>query len=143
MLQGVVQNPFLGEGLAAGFDVSHDDQRPGFGWFFGRDSEWTSLALDAEGDFSTARNAMDFISKYQRADGKVPHEISQSANFLDWFKKTPFAYASADATPLFIIAVNDYVTRSGDVEFARQKWDNLWRAYEFLQSTHDALSGED
>ena len=138
MLQGVVQNPFLGEGLAAGFDVSHDDQRPGFGWFFGRDSEWTSLALDAEGDFSTARNAMDFISKYQRADGKVPHEISQSANFLDWFKKTPFAYASADATPLFIIAVNDYVTRSGDVEFARQKWDNLWRAYEFLQSTHDA-----
>ena len=138
MLQGVVQNPFLGEGLAAGFDISHDDQRPGFGWFFGRDSEWTSLALDAEGDFSTARNAMDFISKYQRADGKVPHEISQSANFLDWFKKTPFAYASADATPLFIIAVNDYVTRSGDVEFARQKWDNLWRAYEFLQSTHDA-----
>ena len=138
MLQGVVQNPFLGEGLAAGFDVSHDDQRPGFGWFFGRDSEWTSLALDAEGDFSTARNAMDFISKYQRADGKVPHEISQSANFLDWFKKTPFAYASADATPLFIIAVNDYVTRSGDVEFARQKWDNLWRAYEFLQSTYDA-----
>jgi len=138
MLQGVVQNPFLGEGLAAGFDVSHDDQRPGFGWFFGRDAEWTSLALDAEGDFSTARTAMDFLSKYQRADGKITHEISQSANFLDWFKKTPFAYAAADATPLFIITVNDYVTRSGDVEFARQKWDNLWRAYEFLQSTYDA-----
>src|SRR5208337_729867 len=46
--------------------------------------------------------------------------------------------SSADATPLFIIAVNDYVTRSGDIEFAREKWDNLWRAYEFLQSTYDA-----
>ena len=138
MLQGVVQNPFLGEGLVAGFDTSSNDQRPGFGWFFGRDAEWTSLALDAEGDFSTARNAMDFLSKYQRADGKITHEISQSANFLDWFKKTPFAYASADATPLFIVTVSDYVTRSGDIEFARQKWDNLWRAYEFLQSTYDA-----
>ena len=138
MLQGVVQNPFLGEGLVAGFDMSHDDQRPGFAWFFGRDAEWTSLALDAEGDFPTARNAMDFLSKYQRADGKIPHEVSQSASFLDWFNKTPYAYASADATPLFIITVNDYVTRSGDVEFARHKWDNLWRAYEFLQSTYDS-----
>jgi len=137
MLQGVVQNPFLGEGLVAGFDTSGDDRRPGFGWFFGRDAEWTSLALDAEGDFSTARTALEFLSKYQRADGKVPHEISQSANFVDWFK-TPWAFASADATPLFIIAVDDYVMRSGDIEFARQKWDNLWRAYEFLQSTHDA-----
>jgi glycogen debranching enzyme len=137
MLQGVVQNPFLGEGLVAGYNTSRDDHRPGFAWFFGRDAEWTSLALNAAGDFSTARNAMDFLSKYQRADGKVPHEVSQSASFVEWFK-TPWAYASADATPLFIIAVNDYVTRSGDVEFARQKWDNLWRAYKFLQSTRDA-----
>jgi glycogen debranching enzyme len=138
ILQGVVQNPFLGEGLVAGFDASHDDQRPGFAWFFGRDAEWTSLALDAEGDFSTARSAMEFLSKCQRADGKVPHEVSQSASFLDWFNKTPYAFASADATPLFIITVNDYVTRSGDLEFARQKWDNLWRAHQFLQSTYDA-----
>ncbi|MFY9977163.1 MAG: amylo-alpha-1,6-glucosidase [Candidatus Sulfotelmatobacter sp.] len=137
MAQGLVQNPFLGEGLIAGFNTSGDGYRPGFAWFFGRDAEWTSLALDAEGDFSTTRQALDFLSKYQRADGKVPHEVSQSASFVDWFK-TPFAYASADATPLFIIAVNDYVTHSGDIAFAQQKWDNLWRAYEFLQSTYDA-----
>ncbi len=137
MVQGLVQNPYLGEGLVAGFNTSGDAYRPGFGWFFGRDAEWTSLALDAEGDFSTARQALEFLSKYQRADGKLPHEISQSASFTDWFK-TPWAFASADATPLFIIAVNDYVTHSGDVEFARQEWDNLWKAYEFLQSTYDA-----
>jgi glycogen debranching enzyme len=137
MLQGLVQNPLLGEGMVAGYNTSNDDGRPGFAWFFGRDAEWTSLALDADGDFSTARTAMEFLSKYQRADGKIPHEVSQSASFLDWFKNTPYAFASADATPLFIITVNDYVTRSGDVEFARQKWDNLWRAYSFLQSTYD------
>jgi glycogen debranching enzyme len=138
MLQGVVENPFLGEGLVAGFNSSGEDQRPGFAWFFGRDAEWTSLAFSAEGEFSTTRNAMEFLSKYQRADGKIPHEISQSASFVDWFKSTPYAFASADATPLFIITVNDYVTRSGDTEFAQRKWDNLWRAYEFLKSTYDA-----
>jgi GH15 family glucan-1,4-alpha-glucosidase len=137
MVQGVVQNPYLGEGLVAGFNTSGDAYRPGFAWFFGRDAEWTSLALDAEGDFPTARRALEFLSKYQRADGKIPHEISQSASFTDWFK-TPWAFASADATPLFIIAANDYVTRSGDVEFAQQQWDNLWKAYEFLESTFDA-----
>jgi glycogen debranching enzyme len=138
MLQGVVENPFLGEGLVAGFNSSGEDQRPGFAWFFGRDAEWTSLALSAEGEFSTTRNAMEFLSRYQRADGKIPHEISQSASFVDWFKSTPYAFASADATPLFLITVNDYVTRSGDAQFAREKWDNLWRAYGFLQSTYDA-----
>ncbi|MGA7295477.1 MAG: amylo-alpha-1,6-glucosidase [Terriglobales bacterium] len=136
-LQGMVENPFLGEGLVAGYNTSHDDYRPGFGWFFGRDAEWTSLALDAAGDFANARRALEFLSKYQRADGKIAHEISQSASFVDWFK-TPFAFASADATPLFIVAANDYVTRSGDVEFAREQWDHLWKAYGFLQSTYDA-----
>jgi GH15 family glucan-1,4-alpha-glucosidase len=138
MLQGVVQNPFLGEGLVAGFNTSGDDYRPGYAWFFGRDAEWTSLALDAEGEFPTVRKALEFLSKYQRADGKIPHEIAQSASFTDWFKSTPYAYASADATPLFIIAVNDYVTHSGDIGFAQQKWDNLSKAYEFLRSTNDA-----
>jgi GH15 family glucan-1,4-alpha-glucosidase len=137
MLQGVVQNPFLGEGLIAGYNKSGDDYRPGFAWFFGRDAEWTSLALDAEGDFSTVRNALQFLSRHQRADGKIPHEISQSASFVNWFK-TSYAYDAADSTPLFIIAIDNYVTRSGDLEFARQKWDNLWRAYEFLRSTYDA-----
>jgi glycogen debranching enzyme len=137
MLQGLVQNPFLGEGLVAGFNKSGDNDRPGFAWFFGRDAEWTSLALDAEGDFATVRQALEFLSKYQRADGKVTHEISQSASFMEWFK-TPYAYASADATPLFIIAVNDYVTHSGDIGFAKEEWDNLSRAYEFLRSTYDA-----
>ncbi len=138
MLQGVVNNPFLGKGLVAGYNASVDDERPGFAWFFGRDAEWTSLALDAAGDFATTRSALEFLSKYQRADGKVPHEVSQSANFMDWFKTTPFAFASADATPLFVIAVNDYVTRSGDTEFAQGQWDHLWRAYGFLRSTYDA-----
>jgi glycogen debranching enzyme len=137
-VQGVVNNPYLGTGLVAGYRTSGVSQRPGFAWFFGRDSEWTSFALNAEGDFATSRAALDFISKFQRDDGKVPHEISQSATLVPWFKDFPYPWASADATPLFIIAVNDYAIQSGDVGFVREKWDNVWRAYQFLRSTYDS-----
>ena len=137
-IQGLVDNPYLGAGLVAGYRTSGVSQRPGFAWFFGRDSLWTSFALNAEGDYFTSHAALDFISKYQRDDGKVPHEISQSASLVPWFKDYPYAYVSADATPLFIIAMNDYAAQSGDLAFARAKWDNVWRAYQFLRSTYDA-----
>ncbi len=136
-IQGLVNNPYLGSGLVAGYRTSGVSQRPGFAWFFGRDSLWTSFALNAEGDYATTRAALDFISKYQREDGKVPHEISQSASLVPWFKGYPYPYVSADATPLFIIAMNDYAVQSGDVAFAHDNWDNLWRAYQFLRSTYD------
>lgn len=137
VIQGLVTNPYLGTGLVAGYRTSGTTQRPGFAWFFGRDSFWTAFALDAEGDFATTRTALEFISQYQRADGKIPHEVAQGANFVHWFTDYPYAYASADATPLYIIAANDYVKQSGDTAFAREKWDSLWKAYQFLRSTYD------
>jgi len=137
MVQGIVNNPFLGSGLVAGYRTSGESQRPGFAWFFGRDSLWTSLALNAAGDFATTRTALQFIGKYQREDGKMPHEIAQGASFVPWFKDFPYGYASADATPLYIIAMNDYVTESGDIAFAKEKWDGVWKAYQFLLSTYD------
>jgi glycogen debranching enzyme len=137
VLQGMVSNPFLGTGLVAGYRTSGESQRPGFAWFFGRDSLWTSLALDAAGDFANTRAALEFVSKYQRDDGKIPHEIAQAASFVSWFKDFPYGYASADATPLYIIAANDYVTESGDASFASEKWDSLWKAYQFLHATYD------
>ena len=137
-IQGLVTNPYLGTGLIAGYRTSGVSQRPGFAWFFGRDSLWTSFALNTEGDYSTTRTAIDFITKFQRDDGKIPHEISQSASLVPWFKEYPYPYVSADATPLFIIAMNDYVAQSGDLDFLRAKWDNLWKAYQFLRSTYDS-----
>ena len=144
LLQARVDNPIVGSGLIAGYGPSGtqrpgfvESQRPGFDWFFGRDALWTTLALDSEGGFSDARTALELLAKYQRADGKIPHEISQSAGLVDWFGKYPYGYASADATPLFLIAVSDYVERSGDVAFARENWDSIERAYQFLNSTID------
>ena len=137
VVQGLVTNPFLGTGLVAGYRSSGETQRPGFAWFFGRDSLWTSFALNSAGDFATTREALTFLIQFQRADGKIPHEIAQTASLVDWFKNYPYGFASADATPLFVIAVDDYVRSSGDVAFAKEHWDNVWRAHQFLLSTYD------
>src|SRR5207248_1725990 len=40
MVQGLVTNPWLGTGLIAGYRTSGEGQRPGFAWYFGRDSLW-------------------------------------------------------------------------------------------------------
>ncbi len=137
VLQGLVENPFLGRGLIAGYGPSGTGARPGYAWFFGRDALWTVLALNSTGDFATARTALEFLARYQRADGKVPHEIAQSASFVRWFEDYPYGWAAADATPLFLIVVNDYVVHSGDVAFAKDKWPHIRQAYQFLRSTWD------
>ena len=138
MAQSIVDNPLIGKGLVAGYRVDAGDRRPGYDWFFGRDALWTALALNADGDFPTTRLALDFISRFQRQDGKIPHEVPQTASLIQPLAKTPFAFASADATPLYLIAFDDYVTRSGDVEFARQKWETIEKTGKFLRSTFDA-----
>ena len=136
--KGLVNNPLLGEGLVAGYGLSRGVYRPGFAWFFGRDTFWTSFALTSSGDLAAAKAGIAFIAKYQRADGKMPHEISQSASLVPWFEKFPYGYASADATPLFVAAVRNYVQASGDVAFAREMWPALLKAFEFMRANLEA-----
>ena len=128
--------PSAETGLVAGYFSSGDSARPGFGWFFGRDALYTLYAVNSYGDFALSRAALKFLMKRQRADGKMMHEYSQTAAYLDW-KAFPYMYAAADATPLFLTAVWDYVHASGDVEFVRQHKDEIERAWQF-ETTHDS-----
>jgi glycogen debranching enzyme len=123
-------------GLVAGYFASGDSARPGFGWFFGRDSLYTLYAIDSYGDFALAKTELEFLMKRQRADGKVMHEYSQTAGELDW-KSLPYEYAAADATPLFLTAMRDYVRSSGDVAFLQAHRDAVMSAWNF-ETTHDA-----
>src|SRR5271166_2688109 len=135
-VQGLVDQPFAGKGLVAGYNISSGSHRPGFSWYFGRDSMWTALALNAIGDFATTRTALEFLQLYQRPDGKIPHEIAQTVKLIDWWKDYPYGTASADGTPLYLIGFADYVRASGDLAFARDHWDSLWHAYQYLKSTY-------
>jgi glycogen debranching enzyme len=139
--KGIATNPLLGTGLVAGFRTSGESERPGFAWFFGRDALWTSLATNSYGDFATTLAALEFLKKFQRADGKIPHEISQSASLVPWFTEYPYPWASADATPLYVIAHADYYRASGDREFLKQNWDSIVKAYRFTEATDTDSNG--
>ena len=122
--------------LAAGFTGSGDSARPGFGWFFGRDSLWTLYAVNSYGDFSLAKHQLEFLIHRQRPDGKIIHEWSQTADTLDW-KSLPYPFASADATPLLLMATADYLAVSNDTAFVQANWGALQKAWDF-ETTHDS-----
>ncbi len=123
-------------GLVAGYYESADSARPGFGWFFGRDTLFTLYAVNSYGDFALTRRALDFLVHRQRADGKMMHEFSQSADAVDW-KSTPYFYAAADSTPLFIMTMWDYFRVSGDLAYLKRNWEAVRKAYAFTRA-HDS-----
>jgi glycogen debranching enzyme len=133
--KGLATNPLLGTGLVAGFRTSGESERPGFAWMFGRDALWTSLALHSYGDFAAARTALDFLRKLQRDDGKIPHEISQSASLIPWFKDYEFPWASADATPLYVVLHADHWRATGDRTFLGESWPSVLKAWRFTEAT--------
>ena len=126
-------------GMVAGYYESADSARPGYAWFFGRDTLWTTYAINSYGDYALTRRALDFLIRRQRDDGKIMHEYSQAADSIDW-KATPYFYASADSTLLMVMAMWDYVRTSGDVDYLKTNWAAVRNAYEFTRK-HEANDG--
>lgn len=123
-------------GLVAGYYSSGDSARPGFGWYFGRDTLYTLYAVNSFGDFTLSRQALEFLIERQRDDGKIMHEYSQTAMNTDW-RSLPYMYAAADSTPLFLTQMLDYVRASGDVAFLRAHRETVEKAWHF-ETTHDS-----
>src|SRR6185437_11946279 len=123
--------------LVAGYYASGDSARPGFGWFFGRDALYTLYAVNGYGDFGLAKSELEFLIHRQRADGKIMHEYSQTASQIDW-QQFPYMYAAADSTPLFLMAMLDYVRASGDVDFLKEQRGTVEKAWAFeTDPAHD------
>ncbi len=139
--KGFICNPHLGCGLIAGLGPSGTTERPGFGWFFGGDAFMNSWAITSYGDFATVKQTLDFLRQRQRADGKMMHELSQGAGYIRWFEDFPYGYYHADTTPLYIVAVRDYVRSSGDAAFAKDMWPSIRKAYDYCASTDEDGDG--
>jgi glycogen debranching enzyme len=122
--------------LVAGFFNSGDSARPGFGWYFGRDSLWTLYAVNSYGDYQLSRDELSFLIKRQSPEGKMIHEWAQTADLVDW-RSLPYAGASADANPLFLMAAEDYLKVSGDTRFISDNWAALEKTWKF-ECTHDS-----
>lgn len=123
--------------LVAGYYASGDSARPGFGWFFGRDSLFTIYAINGYGNFALTRAELEFLIHRQRADGKIMHEFSQTAAVVDW-KQFPYEYAAADSTPLFLLAFADYLRATGDTAFLAAHRNAIEKAWAFeTDPAHD------
>jgi glycogen debranching enzyme len=127
--EAFVCNPDLGCGLVAGWGQSGSGTRPGFGWFFGGDAAINSFAMGATGLWQQIAAGLRFLARYQRDDGKIPHEISQSAGRIDWFTDFPYAYYHADTTPYWIVALWRYWRASGDEDLLNELWPSVMGAY--------------
>jgi glycogen debranching enzyme len=134
--ESFVCNPDLGCGLVAGYGLSGGaTDRPGFGWFFGGDAAINSFAMTGAGLTPLVRDGVfRFFAQYQRADGKITHEISQGAKRVDWFSY-PYPFYHGDTTPFWILAFGDYWRQTGDTALVRQLWSNLKRAYDWSRRT--------
>lgn len=113
-------------GLVAGYAGTRpgwNHSRPGYAWFFGRDTCWCVDAMLALGMHEEARTAIDLLAATTDVTGKVAHEVSTSG---------VVHYDAADATPLFVRAVGQFAAWTGDVETVRRWWPAVRRAVSFV-----------
>lgn len=126
--------PSIGKSLMAGFwstsrgwNGGHKvSGRPGYAWYFGRDTEWTGTAMNHYGDFDKVRDILTTFGNYQDPDGKIYHELTTSGSVH---------YDASDSTPLYLVLAGDFLRKSGDLDFIRSQWQNIMKALAFCRST--------
>ncbi|HMA24586.1 MAG TPA: GH116 family glycosyl hydrolase, partial [Gemmatimonadaceae bacterium] len=135
--ESFVCNPDLGCGVVAGYGLSGPaSDRPGFGWFFGGDAAINSFAMVGDGQTDLVRDGVfRFFAKYQRKDGKITHEISQGAGWIDWFGKYPYAFFHGDTSPFWVLAFGEYWRQTADTALVRELWPNIKKAMAWSRAT--------
>jgi glycogen debranching enzyme len=123
----------------------------GIPWYtvpFGRDQEITAhetLAVIP----SLAKDVLELLAAYQgkknddfteERPGKIMHELRIGE--MARLKEIPFIpyYGTVDATPLWLCLLSEYVTSTGDLQFARQHWSNVTAALQYIDSEMAGLT---
>lgn len=133
--QAWVCNEVLGCGLVAGYGPSRDARRPQYAWFFAGDGLIAIDALVNSGSYDRAKEGLAFIARYQDVrTGMIWHELSQSADPADWATRYPYMFVHVDLTFDYLVAVEHYVSASGDTQFLQQNWPGIEAAYRYCGS---------
>ncbi len=135
-------NPSLGCGFVAGYGPSRIERRPQYAWFFAGDGLVSADAALNAGDYSSARDELEFILRHQDPkSGMIWHELTHSAPLLDWAGKYPYLFVHVDTTLDFLNFVNQYVTQSGDKEFLQKHWPAIQSAWHYASSLVNPQTG--
>ena len=124
-LASFIGNCPYGRGVMAGYAASRPGwgrARPGYAWFFGRDTCWSVDAMLSIGMHDDARTAISLFVDTMDVTGKSAHEITTSG---------VVHYDAADATPLLLRAVASYAAWTGDRAQIQEWWPAMRRAVDF------------
>ena len=132
--------PGIGTALMAGFGTTARgwngaqkiSGRPGYAWYFGRDGQWSAMAINAYGDFAMVKETLETFIRFQDVNGKIYHELSSSG---------AVHYDASDATPLFVVLAAHYLKYSGDAAYIRYRWPEIQKALDFCYSTDTDKDG--
>ncbi len=129
-----VETPGIGLSLVAGYSTTRTgwagghqiNGRPGYAWYFGRDGQWSGMAVTGYGDFARIRKVLEVYRDFQDLSGKIYHELTSSG---------VVHYDASDSTPLYIVLAGQYLRHSGDLDFIRENWPSLKMALDYCFST--------
>jgi len=136
-----IHHPDLGYGLVSGYSSSGRGTRPRYCWFF-EEPTLTSCAYHWLGLSGQVREALRFLQRFQRPDGKTVHEIVQSLSYWpNYFQEFLYAYLHSDGPVYYLFAYGDYYRATGDLEFVRAEWPRIRRTLDWCFSAMDPSDG--
>lgn len=132
--QFLQETPGIGTSLMAGFGTTargwngrHPiSGRPGYAWYFGRDGQWSAMAIADYGDFEMVKKVLAVFDRYMDINGKIFHELTSSG---------AVHYDASDASPLYLVLAAHYLKHSGDLNYVRSLWPGLNKTWKYILST--------
>jgi glycogen debranching enzyme len=122
---------------------------PYFMTLFGRDSILSAHQMLTP-EPSLAANALIALARHQgvtddpdvdEEPGKIPHEVRDGELARQGQRRHGSYYGSADATPLYLVLLNEYFRRTNDVELLDRLWPSAEAALDWIDRYGD-LDGD-
>jgi len=103
-------------------------------WFFGGDAAINCSPWSALGRFEPVAEGLRFLARYQREDGKLPHEIFAGCGPHSVVQRLPVRLLHADTTPFWLLALGRHWRASADRKTLEELWPAARRAWAWCRS---------